>query len=130
MDASIKGKILSHGPYQVSEGKLDELITALATENAAATASLVPCFGPVLDGGEQPFVEKIGLDFSRALLGGIDYEWARPFAPGEEVDAKVFIEDAYEKSGMVFAVVTSEFTDQTGTLVQRHRATFIERGAA
>ena len=70
------------------------------------------------------------MDLSRALLGGLSYRWNRPFRPGEKVSAKVFVEDVYEKSTNQFAIVTAEFRDADGEVIQVHKATFIERGAA
>lgn len=130
MDTSVKGLVLAETTRQVDPLKLEELATALATATASETARLVPYFGPTMVGGEQPFVDKLGLDFSRALLGGIDYEWVRPFEAGETISAHVFVEEAYEKANKVFVVVTTEFTEPTGSLIHRQRATFIERGTA
>jgi len=129
VQADLKGKTLVHVSRPVHELKLEELRVALGTETADQTATLVPFFGPTVD-GEEGFVDALGLDFSRALLGGVAYEWARAFEPNEVVDVSVVVEDQYEKSGMEFAVVTSEFRDGKGELIQRQRATFIEREAS
>jgi hypothetical protein len=117
MDTSIKGKTLAEEVRVIDPQKLDELATAIGTPTGTETATLVPYFGPTLAAGEQRFVDDLGLDLARALLG-------------ETIQARVFVEDAYEKSSMVFAIVACEFTDADGGLIQRHRATFIERGAA
>jgi hypothetical protein len=130
MDTSIKGKTLAEEVRVIDPQKLDELATAIGTPTGTETATLVPYFGPTLAAGEQRFVDDLGLDLARALLGGLEYEWSRPFKAGETIHARVFVEDAYEKSSMVFAIVACEFTDADGGLIQRHRATFIERGAA
>lgn len=129
MKESLKGQTLFEVRRTIDELKLEELATALGTETAAETATLVPYFGPTIP-GEELFVERLELDFSRALLGGISYQWERPFRPGETIDAKVFVEDIYTKGNLQFAIVTSEFRDSAGEIVQVHKATFIERGAA
>jgi hypothetical protein len=125
----LKGQTLFEVQRTIDEHKLEELTTALNSTTASQTATLVPFFGPTIP-GEELFVELLGLDLSRALLAGISYTWARPFTVGERVNVKVSVEDLFEKSGMQFVVVMSEFTDQAGELVQTHKATFIERGAA
>ena len=129
MKEGLKGQTLFEVQRTIDEHKLEELTTALNSETAAATATLVPFFGPTIP-GEELFVDLIGLDLSRALLAGISYTWTRPFKPGESVNIKVSVDDTYEKSGMQFVVVMSEFTDPTGELIQTHKATFLERGAA
>jgi hypothetical protein len=125
----MKGQTLFEVQRTIDEHKLEELTTALNSATASETATLVPFFGPTIP-GEELFVELLGLDLSRALLAGINYTWTRPFKAGERVNVKVSVEDVFEKSGMQFVVVTSDFTDQAGELVQSHKATFIERGAA
>ena len=129
MEGSMKGETLFEVRRTIDEGKLEELATALGTETGALTAMLVPFFGPSVL-GESYFVERMQIDLTRALLGGLSYEWARPFLAGETVDIKAFVEDVYEKSNLLFAVVTTEFRDRTGELIQIQKATFIERGAS
>ena len=128
MDTSLKGQTLFELNRVVDPGKLDELAAAIDSPTAAETATLVPFFGPSLSG--EAFVrDRLAIDTSRALLGGISYEWCRPFASGETVDVRLLVEDIYEKNGTQFAVVATEFRDPVGGLIQRQRATFIERGA-
>lgn len=129
MKEGLKGQILFEVQRTIDEHKLEELTTALDSRTAAETATLVPFFGPTIP-GEELFVEQLSLDFSRALLAGISYTWNRPFTPGELVNVKVSVDDQFEKAGMQFVIVLSEFTDASGQLVQTHKATFIERGAA
>ena len=129
MKESMKGQTLFEVERTIDELKLDELTTALATESAPETATLVPFFGPTIP-GELLFVERLEMDLSRALLGGISYQWERPFRPGEKVSVKVFVEDLYEKSNLQFAIVTSEFRDADDAVIQVHKATFIEQGAS
>jgi hypothetical protein len=110
----------------IDQLKLDELATTLDTKTAPETVTLVPFFGPTIR-GEERLARLLDVDPSRALMGGISYEWTRPFRPGETIDVKVFVEDIYDKRNLQFAIVTSEFRDSTGAVVQVHRATFIER---
>jgi acyl dehydratase len=122
----MKGEVLFEGRRCIDAFKLEELATALGTSSAADTATLVPYFGPTVV-GEEPFVDALEVDFARALLGGISYRWERPFRPGELIDIRLWVEDMYRKGNLQFAVVTAEFRDPAGAMVQVQRATFIEQ---
>ncbi len=129
MNENMKGQTIFEGRRTVESGTLDDLELALGTESAAQTATLVPFFGPSV-AGEELFVEKLGIDYERALLGGISYEWSRPFRDGEAVDIRLWVEDVYQKGNMTFAIVNTEFCDAAGETVQVQKCTFIERGAS
>ncbi|THJ25641.1 MaoC family dehydratase N-terminal domain-containing protein, partial [Candidatus Frankia alpina] len=107
---------------------LAALVRAVGSPAGAATAALVPYFGAAV-GGESTAVDGLGLDLSRALLAGIDYDWRRPFAPGERVHVRVTVEDVFRKGANQFGLLAAEFTDAAGDLVQRQTVTFIERGS-
>lgn len=124
-----KGATLAEEDLTVSADVLTALERALGSTSGADTATLVPWFGAVI-GGESIVVDGLGLDLSRGLLAGIDYEWRRPFAAGETVHARVVVEDVFRKGANQFGVLVAEFTDADGALVQRQSVTFIERGAA
>ena len=128
MDTNLKGETLYAVTRTVDAGKLDELAQAIGTTTGPQTAALIPFFGPTLN-GELYVRDRLDLDLSRALMAGIAYEWRRPFVTGETVDVRLFVEDMYQKSESTFAIVTTEFRDGAGELIQRQRATFIERGA-
>lgn len=129
MKLEAEGTCIYRGEEVVDTHRLDAVASALGSDSSEETAHLVPFFGPTM-AGETHFVEALGLDLSRALLGGISYEWARPFRDGETVGAEVFIDKVFDKGANRFGVVVAEFTDGEGTLIQRQAATFIERGAA
>ena len=79
----------------------------------AQTATLVPFFGPSIQG--EAFVrDRLDIDMSRALMAGIGYEWRRPFEVGETVDITLLVEDIYDKGGNTFAIVATEFRDAAG----------------
>ena len=128
MDTTLKGETLFAVTRTVDAGKLDELAQALDSPTGAATAGLHLFFAPTLE-GEELVRDRLDLDLTRALMAGIAYEWQRPFTAGETVDVRLFVEDMYQKGESTFAVVTAEFTDTAGGLIQRQRVTFIERGA-
>lgn len=129
MRLDAKGATVHEGEEVLSESRLAELAAALGTTSGAETATLVPYFGPTV-AGEARFVEVLGLDLSRAMLGGLTYEWVRPFRAGETVAVKIFIDKVFDKGSNRFAVVVAEFHDVERQLIQRQSSTFIERAAA
>lgn len=129
MKLEAEGSTVYRGEEVVETHRLNGLAWALGSASAEETAHLVPFFGPTI-AGETHFVDVLGLDLSRALLGGITYEWVRPFRDGEVVETHVVIDKVFDKGSNRFGVVVAEFTDGDGALIQRQSSTFIERGAA
>lgn len=129
MKAEAAGALVHEGQVTISADHQDAVARAIGTPSAVDTASLVPFFGPTV-AGEGRFQEVIGLDLSRALLGGIGFEWERPFRRGETVGVKVFVDKVFDKGANRFGIVIAEFRDGDGVLIQRQSATFIERSAA
>jgi hypothetical protein len=124
-----EGAIVFKGEEVVTQDRLTQLAAALNSDSAAATATLVPWFGPTV-AGETEFVEILGLDLSRALLAGLSYHWERAFVPEETVSVTVFIEKVFDKGSNRFGIVVAEFSDTAGSLIQRQTATFIETTGA
>jgi acyl dehydratase len=129
MKIDAQGATVSEGQEVISEARLTEFAAILGTTSGAETATLVPFFGPTV-AGEKKFVEVLGLDLSRAMLAGVNYEWVRPFEAGETVAVNVFIDKVFDKGSNRFGVVVAEFRDQAQQLIQRQSSTFIERTAA
>jgi acyl dehydratase len=129
MKLDAEGATVHEGQEVISEAGLAELASTLGTTSGAQTATLVPFFGPTV-AGETRFVDVLGLDLSRAMLGGLTYEWVRPFRAGETVAVKIFIDKVFDKGSNRFGVVVAEFHDAERQLIQRQYSTFIERAAA
>lgn len=129
MKLDAEGATVHEGQEVISEAGLAELASTLGTTSGAQTATLVPFFGPTV-AGETRFVDVLGLDLSRAMLGGLTYEWVRPFRAGETVAVKIFIDKVFDKGSNRFGVVVAEFHDTERQLIQRQSSTFIERTAA
>ncbi|MCF7550893.1 MaoC family dehydratase N-terminal domain-containing protein [Pseudonocardia sp. WMMC193] len=127
MDESAKGRTLVEVDLTLTPEVLGRLTAALGGASGRGTETLVPSFAATV-GGESTVVDGLGLDLSRALLGGLGYEWARPFTPGETVHVRVVVEDVYSKGANQFGVVGAEYTAADGALVQRQSITFVERG--
>lgn len=128
MDGTAKGRTLAEADLVMSPEALGRVAAALGTDSGVDTARLVPSFAATV-GGEATVVGGLGLDLSRALLGGLSYDWKRPFAPGETVHVRVVVDDVFTKGANQFGVVVAEYTDEAGDLVQRQSVTFVERGA-
>ena len=128
MHEHAKGSVLCEVREVVSAARLRALARAIGTESGAQTATLAPFFGPTV-GGEGTVVEGLGLDLSRALLGGVSYEWQRPFRPEETVSVRVTVDDVYSRGRNQFGVVVAEFRGGDGELIQRQTTTFVERRA-
>lgn len=128
MDVGAKGRTLAEADLKVTPELLERLAGALGTGSGTLTALLVPSFAATV-GGESTVVDGLGLDLSRALLGGLAYEWERPFVPGETVHVSVVVEDVFTKGANQFGVVAAEYLGSDGALVQRQSVTFVERGA-
>lgn len=128
MDEAAKGRTLAEVDLAVTPELLARLSGALGTESGDRTATLVPSFAATA-GGESTVVDGLGMDLSRALLGGIGYEWERPFVPGESVRVRVTVDDVFTKGSNQFGVVVAEYTGSDGAVVQRQSITFVERAA-
>ncbi len=126
MDESVKGKVLFEVEDVLSPHQIETLAAAIGSSTGRETASLVPYFGPTI-AGERALVDALNIDLKKALLGTQTYEWVRPFRPGERVRIRVYVNDAYTKGNLRFAVVVSEFKDEHDELICRQCTVFIER---
>jgi hypothetical protein len=107
--------------------KLEELAHALGdTPTAPQTARLGLFFGPTVV-GYRNFVDAIDLDLERALLGGHETRWVRPFVADEHVQVEMTMVDYQEKNGMEIGIFETRFTTPAGEPIQVQRTTFIER---
>lgn len=128
MDERAKGRTLAEADLEITPELLARLSGALGTGSGSQTATLVPSFAATV-GGESTVVDGLDMDLSRALLGGLGYEWERPFIPGETVHVRVAVDDVFTKGANQFGVVVAEYTDSGGAVVQRQSITFVERAA-
>jgi acyl dehydratase len=121
------GEVLLNVSLVAHEVKLEEVAHALGdTPTAHETARLGLFFGPTVV-GYRNFVDAIDLDLTRALLGGHETRWVRPFEADEKVVAQMKMVDHQEKNGMEIGVFETSFTTPAGDPIQVQRTTFIER---
>jgi hypothetical protein len=127
MRSDKKGHKLLSVALKVHAIKLDEIAHALGdTPSASETARLGLFFGPTVV-GYRDFVDAIDLDLERALLGGHETTWTRPFNADEPVRAEMTMVDHQDKNGMEIGVFETTFTTPAGEPIQVQRTTFIER---
>lgn len=129
MKGELKGQILLQTQTRAHAVKMAELQDMLGTASGQDTARLVPFFGPCVM-GEAAFVNALGLDLERALLGGHAIEFDRPFVPDEPLHVEMRLADYSEKNGMQFGTIETRFTTPNGEEIQLQTTTFIERMAA
>jgi len=129
MNGNRKGQVLVSAETRAHGVKIAELEAVLGTPSASATARLVPFFGPTVV-GEAQFVEALGLNLDRALLGGHELAFRRPFVPDEPVKVEMRLADYSEKNGMQFGTIETRFSTPSGEEIQVQRTTFIERMAS
>ena len=127
MRSDIKGREILKADVVAHRVKLLEVAHALGdTSTADASASVGLFFGPTVVGYRQ-FVDAVDLDLTRALLGGHEIAWTRPFEPDEPVVAAMTMTEHSERNGMEIAVFETRFTTPDGEPIQTQRTTFIER---
>jgi acyl dehydratase len=124
------GEVLLKASLVAHRVKQEELAHALGdTPTAATTAAVGLFFGPTVAGYRQ-FVDAVALDLNRALLGGHETAWSRPFHPDEAVIAEMTLAERTQKNGMDIGVCETRCCTPQGELIQTQRTTFIERAIA
>lgn len=71
---------------------------------------------------------ELGLDFTRVVHGGQEYEWRRPLPVGDVLTVIPRITDILVKGGHEFLVIESDMRDAEGELVVLARMTVVSRG--
>lgn len=121
------GQVLLKANLIAHRIKLEELAHALGdSPTAPQTASVGLFFGPTVV-GYRKFVDTVGLDLGRALLGGHEVAWSRPFRAEEAVIAEMSMVEYTDKNGMEFGTFETRFSTPGGELIQSQRTTFVER---
>ncbi len=120
--------------YALAVGETNPLHHDLRAARAAGYDDLVappmfavvyafPALWPVL------FDEQVGIDFSRMVHGGQEFEWGPLVVAGDEITTTVSIADVSERAGNGFYVFASESVNQRGETVCSARWSNIVRAA-
>jgi acyl dehydratase len=73
---------------------------------------------------------ELGLDYTRVVHGGQEYEWVRPVVVGDRLTARPRIADVYARGPHEYLVIEADITDASGERVAVARTTLISRGTA
>lgn len=122
------GKVLLKVSTRAHAVKMAELAELIGTPSGRATSEVALFFGPTI-AGEARFVEVLGLNLDRALLGGHEIAIKRPFRADEPLEVEMRLAEYSEKNGMQFGTIETRFATPGGEEVQTQRTTFIERMA-
>jgi len=145
MDKSDIGRVGAPQILHVEFGKIREFARAIKDDNplyfdpdyARREAGGIvppPTFTMTLahwdDGRGRPALD---LDLRRLLHGEQEFEYVQPIHAGDVLTATTRVADVFEKAGgrggtMKFAILETEFKNQSGALVMRSRSTLIETG--
>jgi acyl dehydratase len=141
------GTVVDRVAFDVERGKIREFARASLAEDAVHTdraAAREAGFGDVLATGthvvvagqyrdQRRFVEQLGLDLSRVVVGSVSWHYERPLRAGDSlVGTRTVLADETKpaRRGGTMRLVTLEtaFVDQHGIVVVRQREVLIEKG--
>jgi hypothetical protein len=134
------GAVVDVVAFDVERGKIAEFARATRAEDprhhdadAPATATHVVVAGHHRD--QAAFVEKLGLELSRIVVGSVSWEYERPLRAGDSiVGTRTVIADERRtgRQGGTMRLITLEtvYVDAAGTVAVRQREVLIERGTA
>ncbi|GAA1643818.1 MaoC family dehydratase N-terminal domain-containing protein [Kribbella alba] len=136
--SDLVGTIVDVVAFDIERGKIAEFARATHAEDpshrtpcALATATHVVVSGHQRD--QAAFVEKLGLELSRILVGSVSWEYERPLRAGDSVvGTRTVIADENRegKHGGTMRLITLEtvYVDAAGAVAVRQREVLIERG--
>jgi acyl dehydratase len=144
VNAAVIGKTYPPASYAVGREKVREYARAVGESNAlhldleAARAAgyedivappmfvVVYSFPAVLP---ALFDHEVGIDFSRMVHGGQEFEWGPLVIAGDEITTTTTVADVSERAGNGFVVFATESVNQRGEIVCSGRWSNIVRGA-
>ena len=108
-----------------------EAAAAAGFDALPATATHVVVTGHQRD--QQAFVDALGLDITRVVVGSVAWSYERPLVAGDRLVARrtvVADEDKASRGGGTNRLVTLEctFSEPGGAVVARQREVLVERG--
>jgi hypothetical protein len=131
------GTVVDRVAFTVEHGKVLELVKATGVtdpahrERGLATATHVVVAAHHRD--QQGFVDALGLDIARVVVGSVSWGYTRPLRVGDElVGTRTVVADETRagRSGTNRLVtLETEYADPTGSVLVRQREVLIERGA-
>ncbi|MBN1310836.1 MAG: MaoC family dehydratase N-terminal domain-containing protein [Anaerolineae bacterium] len=135
LDPSNKGKTFPPFSYTIERGKLREFLLAVGDDDAAYAVDdppLPPTFPTVFTfwGGMSmdDLLREVGVEIHNVLHTGQEYEYFAPLHIGDTVTGQAAISDIYQRAGMDFMEIETEYKNQDGVLVLKDRAMLVVRG--
>ncbi|HWC26985.1 MAG TPA: MaoC family dehydratase N-terminal domain-containing protein [Solirubrobacteraceae bacterium] len=144
VNSDVIGKIYPGVSYAVGREKVREYAKAVGESNplhldveAARAAGYDDVVAPPMFAVVYSFPAlwpalfdpEIGIDFSRMVHGGQEFEWGPLVVAGDEIMTTVSVADISERAGNGFFVFVSESVNQRGETVCTGRWSNIVRGA-
>lgn len=136
MDGLI-GMVVDRVAFSVEQGKVLELAKATGASDPAhrgeglATATHVVIAAHHRD--QRGFLDALGLDIRRVVVGSVSWDYARPLRVGDEVvgTRTVVADETRARRSGTHRLVTleTEYADPAGAVVVRQREVLVERGA-
>lgn len=143
IDKSIIGKEFPEVRFEIEKGKIREFARAIGDKNPAyykeeaakklglEGLAVPPTFPTVfaMAGGLLSKMADLGVDFTKLLHGGQEYEYIHQIKPGDTVTGKTVISNVFEKSGkagtMDFIVFETTYANQNGQNVLIDKSTIV-----
>lgn len=141
------GTVVDTVRFEVERGKIAEFARATGATDAVHTdteAARSAGFGDVLatathvvvaghQRDQRGFVERLGLELSRIVVGSVDWWYERPLRAGDRLEGvRTVVSDEIREGsrGGTMRLVTLEtaYTDAAGEVAVRQREVLIERG--
>lgn len=133
---ALVGTVVDRVAFTVEQGKVLELATATGATDPAhrdeglATATHVVVAAHHRD--QQAFVDALGLDITRVVVGSVSWDYARPLRVGDElVGTRTVVADeirAGRRATNRLVTLETEYADRAGSVVVRQREVLVERG--
>jgi acyl dehydratase len=129
LNRAIEGKTYPAVSFHVDPGRVARFASAVGEDGSFVPPTFVTA--PEILGLAQVVEDPdLGLDFTRVVHGGQEYEWRRPLAASETLSARPRIAEIRVKGGYEFLTVETEMRDDSGELVVLARNTMIVRGGS
>lgn len=127
MNAALEGKVYPAVPFEVDAARVRRFADVVGGAPHRVPPTFVTAAEVAAGFAAVVADPDLGLDFTRVVHAEQSYEWRRPLAVGERLEAVCTIESIRERAGAGFLVLRTDLRDGQGTTVATARATLLER---
>lgn len=124
MKTELVGQVLKRVRTKAYANRMAEIEQLLGTDSAAETARIALFFGFTI-GRDLELPRAVGMDIERTLMMSHEMHWTRPFAPDEDVEVTVTLQQVIDKPDREIAVIETMFATPAGEEIQRQCSTFV-----